>query len=86
VNEKKTVIIYFENGLRHDLLSFDVDGVHLEASQITTFLSMHTDNHLNWSYNTGLLCNKLNRSVIALRVLKNYMDRSALITVYYALF
>lgn len=63
-----------------------INGHQLKIHSDTNFLGITLDEHINWSKHIEQLCCKLRQSCFAITILKNNLDQSSLINIYYALF
>ena len=88
MNEAKTNIVHFSNNLndKYTTIEVDMDKYTLKSTDHTKFLGFYLDKELNWSIHINKLCSKLSSSLFALRTVKNKLEASSLIQVYYAIF
>ena len=87
MNENKTALILFQNCHALESISLNLNETDTITSEnYTKFLGLYVDAQLNWKIHIDKLCNKLSRSLFALRVLKDKLDFSTLRLVYHALF
>lgn len=88
MNEAKTNIVYFSNSVndKNTTIQIEMEQCTLKSTDHTKFLGLYLDKELNWSVHLSKLCSKLSSSLFALRTVKNKLEASSLIQVYYAIF
>lgn len=88
INADKTNCILFKK-VQDQLTtpaSAKINQNRINFTSATKFLGLHIDEHLDWCVHTDFLCSKLNGVAYSLRVLKNYLDKSTLMVVYFSNF
>ena len=84
INVKKTNIILFNYIQNFEGVSYE--GNYIKFVQSTKILGLYVDSNLKWKTHCEQLCQKLNRSLFALRRLKNMCDFTTLKMIYHAYF
>ena len=91
INYKKTNYIIFSPKHFQDI-DMDVEvtlkfgNEELEEKQFTKFLGMFIDKHLNWTNHFNHLISKLSRAIYTINMVKNFLPKECLKTLYYALY
>ena len=67
-------------------LDFKINGEPIKLSESVKYLGVTLDYQLNWNINTKDLCSKLKKANGAISRLRQYIPRTTLIQIYYALF
>lgn len=80
-NMEKTNFINFNN-VQHQLEILH-NGNRLKQNDVTNFLGILVDSHLNWSEQINNVCKKVNRFVYVLRRLRKTTDQKTAIAAYY---
>lgn len=88
LNCEKSVFLYFRTVQSQDQVpeSIYLFSQNVELSNSVRFLGIYIDQHLQWDVQLQYVCRKLNSACFSIRVLKDYLQKSTLLTVYYANF
>lgn len=79
LNENKTVMLTFQS-------KSNVSSKLSEFARNTRFLGVNIDRNLIWDDHINILCNKLAKSVFAIKKIKKSVNVQAATTTYYSLF
>nr|CAI5854122.1 unnamed protein product [Callosobruchus analis] len=86
INTSKTVLLEF---YLHPKIparpTLSCCGTLIEPSTTATFLGVTIDSHITWHAQTQSVCKKLQKSYFVINTLKNNLNLSSLLEVYYAL-
>ena len=88
INYDKTVCVLFrtQNKNIYKSINISLNSRQLSIQKDTNFLGVILDENLGWTKYIDQLCAKLSKSCFAIVMLKNSLDQTSLINVYYALF
>lgn len=88
LNCEKSVFLYFRTVQSQDQVpeSICLFSQNVELSNSVRFLGIYIDQHLRWDVQLQHVCKRLNSACFSIRVLKDYLLESTLLTVYYANF
>ena len=85
VNVAKTVCLNFQLRAPADVFTFDFESTQIVSCEQTKFLGVITDAMLSWNDHMNAVVKSINTACFAIVRLRDALDRSALLSVYYAL-
>lgn len=88
INYDKTVCVLFKTQHKniYKNINISLNNHRLSIHKETKFLGVILDENLGWGKHIDQLCVKLCQACFAISTLKNSLDRTSLLNVYYALF
>lgn len=85
VNVAKTVCLNFQLRAPVDVFTFEFESTQIVSCEQTKFLGVITDAMLSWNDHMNAVVKSINTACFAIVRLRDALDRSALLSVYYAL-
>ena len=88
LNVSKTKLLFFQSknkSIPHNI-SINIQGRRITPSSHVKYLGIFVDEHPSWNYHVKELSNKLSRANGIISKLRHYAPKSAVLSVYYALF
>ena len=87
LNVKKTKLLFFRSKYKtvQENISIKIQGVRINPSSHVKYLGIFLDEHLSWKHQIRELSNKLSRANGIIK-LRHHAPKSAVLSVYYALF
>ena len=89
LNVGRTKLLLFRSKYKtiHENISFKIQGVSINPSSHVKYLGIFIDEHLSWKHQIKELSNKLSRANgIISKLPSHHAPKSAVLSVYYALF
>ena len=88
LNVKKTKLLFFRSKYKtiQENISIKIQGVRINPSSHVKYLGIFIDEHLSWKHQIKELSNKLSRANGIISKLRHHAPKSAVLSVYYALF
>ena len=88
LNVKKTKLLFFRSKYKtiQENISIKIQGVRINPSSHVKYLGIFVDEHLSWKHQIKELSNKLSRANDIISTLRHHAPKSAVLSVYYALF
>ena len=94
LNAKKTKFITFapcNNAISNNNIEISINDVNLNRvgngcnEKFVKFLGIHLDDSLSWKYHIDYICNKISRTLFALRQTRNILSTPSMLMLYNAL-
>ena len=88
LNVSKTKLLFFRSknkSIPHNI-SIKIQDKRITPSSHVKYLGIFVDEHISWNYHVKELSNKLSRANGIISKLRHYAPKSAVLSVYYALF
>ena len=88
LNKDKSTFVNFHTmqSKRKQPQSITLSSGEVQLAEHVNFLGLHIDQHLKWDRHVEVLVGRLSRVCYTFRILKQYLDQNALLSVYYATF
>ena len=87
LNEKKSVCLVFSHDKKNSSdFSIVLGETIIKPQNETKFLGLWLDNNLNWKKHHTVLVNKLNQGLNMLKKARNLLNKTSLLSLYYAHF
>ena len=88
LNKDKSTFVNFHTvqSKRQQPQSITLSFGEVRLEEHVKFLGLHIDQHLKWIRHIEVLVGRLSRVCYTFRILKQYLDQNALLSVYYSTF